>query len=130
MRNYHVYGIGAALVDTEIEVSDQDLTNMGVEKGVMTLVDEIRQAQLVDHLSDHLVAASRASGGSACNSVIAASYFGGEAYYSCKVSSDEDGVFYLKDLADAQRIRKHILGTYTSEHTLLSTGTEPRPFEQ
>lgn len=101
MGDYHVYGIGAALVDTEIEVSDQDLQNYQIDKGVMTLVDEDRQHQLMDQLSDHLVASKRASGGSACNTIIAASYFGAKNFYSCKVADDDNGHFYINDLKDA-----------------------------
>lgn len=102
MKKYDIYGLGAALVDTEIEVSDSDLNNFNIEKGVMTLVDEARQNELVDLLSDHLVASKRASGGSAANSIIAASYFGASTFYSCKVANDENGEFYLKDLSDAK----------------------------
>lgn len=101
MADFHVYGIGAALVDTEIEVSDQDLSSLNIDKGVMTLVDEQRQQELIEQLSDHLVASKRASGGSAANTIIAASYFGAKSFYSCKVANDENGDFYLKDLRDA-----------------------------
>ncbi len=96
--HYHLYGVGAALVDTEITVSDDDLQTLEVTKGMMTLVDEERQQQLVAHLSDHLVASQRASGGSAANTVIAASYFGCRSFYSCKVADDENGRFYLADI--------------------------------
>jgi sugar/nucleoside kinase (ribokinase family) len=98
---YHLYGIGAALVDTEIEVSDQDLTTMGIDKGVMTLVDSTRQQELLNHLSNHLIASKRTSGGSAANTIIAASYFGAHTFYSCKVADDENGHFYLNDLKQA-----------------------------
>lgn len=101
MREYHVYGIGAALVDTEIEVTDQDLEVMQVEKSLMTLVDEARQQELISHLEDHLTASKRASGGSAANSIIAVSQFGGKAFYSCQVADDENGHFYLQDLTAA-----------------------------
>lgn len=99
--HYHIYGIGAALVDTEIEVSDADLKAMAVAKGVMTLVDEPRQRELIGYLSDHLVHSKRASGGSGANSVIAASYFGCRSFYSCKVADDENGDFYLNDIRAA-----------------------------
>ena len=33
MKKYHVFGLGNALVDTEIQVSDQDLAHLGIEKG-------------------------------------------------------------------------------------------------
>lgn len=100
-KRYHVYGIGAALVDTEIEVTDADLAAMSVEKGVMTLVDEARQAELLQHLSGHMVHSKRASGGSAANSIIAIAQFGGSTFYSCKVADDDNGHFYLRDLKAA-----------------------------
>lgn len=101
MSTYHLYGIGAALVDTEIEVTDRDLDVMSIEKGVMTLVDSERQEALLQHLSHHLVASKRASGGSAANTIIAASYFGARTFYSCKVADDDNGRFYLNDLQAA-----------------------------
>ncbi len=79
-KKYHVFAMGAALVDTEIEVSDKDLENLAVDKGLMPLVDESRQAELIDYLSDHLTASRRASGGSAANSIIAVSAFGGDTF--------------------------------------------------
>lgn len=101
MNKYHVYGIGAGLVDTEIEVSDEQLNTLGVDKGTMTLVDEARQHELLEQLKGQLIASKRASGGSAANSIIASSYFGGNAYYSCKVANDENGEFYLNDMKAA-----------------------------
>ena len=47
MATYNIYGIGAALVDTEVEVSDTFLASAQIDKGVMTLVDEARQAELL-----------------------------------------------------------------------------------
>ena len=101
MKQYHIYGLGAALVDTEIDVKDDELVTMGVEKGYMTLVDEARQHELMRALEGHLVHSSRACGGSAANSVIAASYFGAKTFYSCKVADDDNGRFYLEDLRAA-----------------------------
>lgn len=101
MPTYQIYGLGAALVDTEIEVTDLDLKDLRIDKGVMTLVDEARQAQLIRTLSKHVAASKRVSGGSAANSIIAASYFGAKTFYSCRVANDENGKFYLNDLAEA-----------------------------
>lgn len=101
MAKYDIYGIGAALVDTEIEVSDADLLSAKIDKGVMTLVDEARQTELTEALCNHLVHSKRASGGSGANSIIAANYFGSQTFYSCKVANDENGDFYLNDLRDA-----------------------------
>src|SRR5690349_6588457 len=101
MKTFHVYGVGAALVDTEIDVSDTDLAAMGVEKGLMTLVDEQRQQQLLKHLANHLVQSKRASGGSGANSIIAVAQFGGRTFYSCRVADDDNGRFYRADLEAA-----------------------------
>lgn len=100
-RTYDIYGIGAALLDTEITLNDADLAAMKVDKGVMTLVDEARQQELIDYLQGHLVASHKASGGSAANTVIAASYFGCRNFFSCKVADDEHGRHYLSDIAAA-----------------------------
>jgi len=93
-----VYAIGAALVDTEVTVSDQDLDQLGIEKGTMTLVDENRQRAIKHHLASRLSHAHHACGGSAGNSVIAASQFGAPTYMSCLVANDEDGDVYIADL--------------------------------
>lgn len=100
-KRYHIYGIGAALVDTEITLEDTDLNTMKVAKGVMTLVDEARQCELIAYLSNHLVASRKASGGSAANTIIAASYFGCNNVYSCKVANDANGEFYINDIKAA-----------------------------
>jgi sugar/nucleoside kinase (ribokinase family) len=96
MRKYHVYGIGNALVDMEYEVEPEDLPRLRIEKGVMTLVDEAHQIEIMTHLAErHHV---KGSGGSAANSVIAVSQLGGNGFYSCKVANDPLGHFYLDDL--------------------------------
>lgn len=99
MKKYDVYGLGNALVDMEFEVEDGFLHFMEIEKGVMTLVDEEAQHRLLTHLD--AFEGTKASGGSAANTLIAVSALGGSAYYSCKVADDELGDFYLHDLKAA-----------------------------
>ncbi|MFT7286473.1 MAG: sugar/nucleoside kinase (ribokinase family) [Halieaceae bacterium] len=101
MKRYKVYGVGAALVDTEIRVDDAELATLGVEKGLMTLVDRPRRAALLDALEGHMVRAGHASGGSAGNSLIATAQFGGRCFMSCRVADDADGEIYLADLERA-----------------------------
>ena len=96
MKKYDLYGIGNALVDMEYKVSDEKLAELGVDKGLMTLIEEDRHHELVKQLSD--LSHKKASGGSAANSVIALAQLGGDGYYSCKVSSDDFGDFYLADM--------------------------------
>lgn len=101
MKIYDVYGIGAALVDIEYKVDDSFLLENQVDKGLMTLVDEDRQYQLIANLGSHSQLIKRSCGGSACNTIVATSGFGATAFYAGKVASDEEGVFFIKDLNDA-----------------------------
>jgi sugar/nucleoside kinase (ribokinase family) len=98
MATYNIYGIGAALVDTEVEVSDAFLANASIDKGVMTLVDEARQAELLGALASEDVKLQRKCGGSVCNSVVAASSLGAKTFFSGKVADDSDGQLYINDL--------------------------------
>jgi sugar/nucleoside kinase (ribokinase family) len=99
MKKYDVTGIGNALVDIEFKVKDQFFVDNNVEKGLMTLVDEDRQNHLM-RVINHAEAKKQA-GGSAANSVVAVSQFGGRSYYCFRVANDELGHFYLKDLNDS-----------------------------
>ena len=112
MAKYDVYGIGNALVDMEYEIEVADLEALGIDKGVMTLVDEDQQLKMMEHLvaRPH----QRSSGGSAANSMIAVSQFGGTSFYSCKVAGDDLGHFYMKDLLDG--------GVDTNHHTEKEAG--------
>jgi len=96
MQRYQVYGIGNALVDIEFRVSPSDLTALRVDKGVMTLVEEHHQAEMMASL--HRQRVYRSAGGSAANTVIALTQLGGNGFYSCKVADDELGHLYTDDL--------------------------------
>lgn len=100
-KKYDVYALGNALVDTEVEVSDQFITQMELGKGLMTLVDETRQQQLLDALIGEAEPHKHTCGGSACNTVVATRYFGGSGYYACKVADDATGDFFVRDLLAA-----------------------------
>ncbi len=98
---YHVYGIGNALVDKEFEVTDEFLAEQGIEKGMMTLLEQDQQESLLAELKKRFGLKKRAGGGSAANSIVAISQFGGKTFYACKVADDEIGDFYMKDLGEA-----------------------------
>ena len=99
MKKYNVFGIGNALVDLDFKVNESFLEEHEVAKGVMTLVDEEKQRRLIKAIEKHKT--EKKSGGSAGNTVMAVSQFGGKAFYSCKISNDEYGDFFLEDLKDA-----------------------------
>jgi len=96
-KKYQIYGMGNALVDIVTEISDAFIADHKIEKGLMTLVDEDRQTELVAAID--VESAERQCGGSAANTIIGAGQFGASCFYSCKVANDEWGEFYLKDLA-------------------------------
>ena len=143
MSKYDVYGLGNALVDMEFEISDQFLQENNIDKGVMTLVDENQQHELIEQLD--VFEGNKASGGSAANTLIAVSSMGGSSYYSCKVADDDLGHFYLDDLkaakVDCNMDGKHkggitgkclVMVTPDAErtmHTFLGVSSELSPYE-
>jgi len=98
---YHVYGIGNALVDMEFEVNEEFLRTNNIEKGLMTLIEKDQQKNLLDNLEKSFKLKKRAGGGSAANTIVAVSQFGGKTFYACKVADDELGNFYMNDLGEA-----------------------------
>ncbi len=110
---YDVFGIGNALVDMEFTVNDAFLSEHGIEKGLMTLVEEERQFQIVKALSEQAqFEVKRQCGGSAANTMIAISQFGGKSFYSFKIADDDMGQFYLND------IKENKVGTKNTEGNL------------
>jgi sugar/nucleoside kinase (ribokinase family) len=96
MKKYDVYGIGNAIVDIVTEVDHGFFAKNNVEKGVMTLVDEKRQQELM--MAIDMKKSKMTGGGSAANTVVAVNQFGGKAFYSLLVAQDELGKFFLDDL--------------------------------
>jgi len=93
---YHIYGLGNALVDFEIEVTTDELREHRLEKGVMILMEQEEQGKLLEAFDGRFH--SRACGGSAANTIIGAQTLGSNCFYSCKVANDEAGHFYKEDL--------------------------------
>ncbi|MBX2879000.1 MAG: adenosine kinase [Granulosicoccus sp.] len=96
MPQFHVYGVGNALVDLEYEISDDLLTELSVDKGLMTLIDEDRHHELLDKLFH--IDSRPCGGGSAANTITALAQLGSSTFYSCKVANDSTGEFFLEDL--------------------------------
>tara|TARA_Y100000768_G_scaffold330762_1_gene269670 strand:- start:6700 stop:7707 length:1008 start_codon:yes stop_codon:yes gene_type:complete len=105
---YDVFGIGNALVDMEFKINDDFLNEHQIEKGLMTLVEEERQNYLLSVLSSaQNQEIKRQCGGSAANTVIAVSQFGGKSFYAYKIANDETGLFYLNDMQENGVETKH-----------------------
>jgi sugar/nucleoside kinase (ribokinase family) len=97
--SFDVYGVGNALVDIQAHVSDETLESLGFHKGVMTLVEEPTQREVLSALNGQPI--SRCAGGSAANTIMGVAQFGGKAVYAGKVGHDELGEFFLRDMRDS-----------------------------
>lgn len=99
MKNFDIYAIGNALLDIEYHSTPEALAELGIDKGVMTLIDEDRQHDLVARLGESHE--KMTCGGSAANTVIAMAQLGASAHFDCRVSNDEAGKIYVRDLHDS-----------------------------
>jgi sugar/nucleoside kinase (ribokinase family) len=91
-----VYGVGNALVDLQVQLSDEILARTGFEKGIMTLVDDDQQRRLLDEISQ--LPRNQCAGGSAANTIVGIADLGGTVAYCGKVSQDAMGEFFLADM--------------------------------
>jgi sugar/nucleoside kinase (ribokinase family) len=115
MKNYDLYAIGNALVDSDYEVTEAHLQTMGVAKRHMTLIDAARRDELLGHVQQ--LTSRRNGGGSAGNTVVALSQLGGRAFYSCRVADDELGAFYRENLLDNGVASNLTRGNLATGHT-------------
>lgn len=96
-KKFDTYGIGNALVDIEFTVTEEQLLSLGVEKGLMTLVDETVIEKITR--SNELQSNHKSCGGSAGNTMIALAQLGENSFYSCKVAADDFGKFFANELS-------------------------------
>lgn len=94
---YHLFGIGAAILDIEASVSSQFLVENSLEKGSMCIVSNDQQVSIINRLENNSKL-HRNSGGSVCNSIVASSQLGLRTYFCGKVANDLDGDTFISDL--------------------------------
>ena len=86
--------IGNAIVDVIAQVEDSFLDDEGVEKAVMTLVDETRARDLYDAMPS----SREVSGGSAANTAAGAAGIGAKTGFIGKVRDDQLGQIFAHDI--------------------------------
>lgn len=91
---YDVIGVGNAIVDVIASCDDAFLTAQSIEKGAMTLIDEVRAKQLYGDMAP----GKEVSGGSAANTLAGIASFGARGAYIGKVSNDTLGEIFRHDL--------------------------------
>ena len=98
---YDISALGNALVDTQYMISHEFLNEIGLEPDSMTLATPEEHAPIIEKLESIGVSSVSDCGGSATNSLVAASYFGSKCHHVCRVADDEDGQKYLDSLQNA-----------------------------
>jgi sugar/nucleoside kinase (ribokinase family) len=91
-RSFDVCGLGNAIVDVFVEVSDAEFAALGFHRGGSQLVEADEQRALLERFRDRDL--SLVSGGSVANSVIGLSQLGGRGAFIGCVGDDRYGLFY------------------------------------
>ena len=89
-----IYGIGNPLIDVVISANDEDLIQLGINKGVMHLVDVDRQNEIQTYFQNHDPIYH--PGGSAPNTMVACSGLGIPALIAGKIGKDDFGDTYIQ----------------------------------
>ncbi len=93
-KTYDVVGIGNALVDVIAHAEDAFLEEMGVERGIMTLINTDRARELYEAMGP----GREVSGGSAANTIAGLAALGARTAYVGKVKDDQLGEIFVHDL--------------------------------
>ena len=91
---YNVIGVGNAIVDVLSPTEDAFLTQHGLDKGMMTLIDTDQAAALYDAMGPGV----EVSGGSAANTLAGLASLGGGGAYIGKVRNDTLGGVFSHDI--------------------------------
>lgn len=97
---YNVYGMGNALLDIQLDVDFDFLTQNDIPKGVMTYVEHARQDEIMALAGDSAIR-QISSGGSVANSMVILQYFGGTGFFSCQIANDKAGTQYYNEMHQA-----------------------------
>ena len=94
MKTYQIVGIGNAIVDVITQADDGYLAQMGIQKGVMQLVDQPRGELLYDSMQTR----RQAAGGSVANTVAGLGALGLKTGFIGRVREDALGQFYAQEM--------------------------------
>ena len=98
MKEFQLCGLGNAIVDIFLELSDDEFAALGFERGTMRLVDVAEQQKLLERF--HGRDPRLVSGGSVANSVIGFAQLGGDAAFIGCVADDRYGLHYVHEFEE------------------------------
>lgn len=96
MKNYQIVGIGNAVVDVISRADDSFLDHMGIEKGIMQLVERERAEVLYGAMDGRV----QTPGGSVANTIAGAGALGLDSAFIGRVRDDALGHFYANAMND------------------------------
>jgi sugar/nucleoside kinase (ribokinase family) len=94
-KTYDLVGIGNAIVDVFAQADDSFLELMGIEKGIMQLVERDRGEVLYGAMRDRV----QAAGGSVANTIAAVGMLGLKTAFIGRVHDDALGRYYAQAMA-------------------------------
>ena len=94
MSKYQVCFIGNAIVDIISKFSDENLKELKIPKGSMKLIDKKSSNKILDYIKNPIII----SGGSAANTAVGFSSFGGSCSFIGQIGNDDFGTLFSKDL--------------------------------
>ncbi len=97
MKRYQAVGIGNAVIDMISSCDDHFLIRMGIEKGVMQLVERER----AEFLQENMDNPTRKAGGSVANTIAGLGALGLSTAFIGRVCDDEPGREYVREMAAA-----------------------------
>lgn len=92
MKTYQLVGIGNAVVDVITQADDSFLDHMGIEKGIMQLIERERAEVLYGAMGER----KQAAGGSVANTIAGAGGLGLRTAFVGRVHDDALGRFYAE----------------------------------
>jgi sugar/nucleoside kinase (ribokinase family) len=110
-----VYGIGSPLIDILVDVTEEDIKNLGLDKGVMHLINEQKRHELLEFLDSKKKRYS--CGGDCPNTIITLSNLGVSAGFGGRLGSGAFGKIY------SDEFKKHNLICDLKNSSDLPTGS-------
>jgi sugar/nucleoside kinase (ribokinase family) len=96
MPQCDVFGMGNSLIDIQAFIDDTFLSSIGVDKGIMHLIDEERSRSILKRLKN--IPTEMLPGGSCANTMSTIAFLGGRPAYTGIVTDDEYGKVYEEKL--------------------------------
>ncbi len=96
MSKFQAVGIGNAVVDVISQCDDLFLTRMGIEKGVMQLIERERGEFLYENMENH----TQMAGGSVANTIAGLGALGLTTAFIGRVCDDGPGRDYVREMSE------------------------------